>query len=269
MGTLSAAPMNTPDRTPPEGFPYVIHETKLIDISDLRWYLYFGAMSDSSYESDHREVTWDSLGCSFRVACVFDKTVRVSFREGPPSDTESSGLRDPSSEKEQKRQALYDYDPTYHLSSDRLRSEITIRTDVNNPPVFEAPSSTLKTAIQALSDALITGESTGDVMARPAYVLLEGFGDRGAAAFDYQRNSQRGGRLIQFFHERPVTEAIERRMVDRIVGAIGNRTNEIENNGGDPSPLQKDLSLLSDEISEAGLSEKTAEVARKLAGYVQ
>jgi hypothetical protein len=214
-------------------------------------------------------VTWDSLGCSFRVARVFDKTVRVSFREGPPSETESSGLRDLSSEKEQKRQALYDYDPTYHLSSDRLRSEIAIRTDVEEPPLFEAPSSTLEAAIDALSFAQVTGESTGEAMARPASVLLEGFGDTGAAAFDYQRVPLRGGRLIQFFHEGPITEAIERRMIGRVVKAIGDRIKEIQNNGGDPSPIQKDLELLSEKISEAGLSDKTAEAAGKLAGYVQ
>jgi hypothetical protein len=174
-------------------------------------------------------VTWDSLGCSFRVARVFDKTVRVSFREGPPSETESSGLRDLSSEKEQKRQALHDYDPTYHLSSDRLRSKIAIRTDVEDPPVFEAPSSTLKTAIHAPSGALITGEIAGHVVARPASVLLEGFGNTGASAFDYQRNLQRGGRLLQFFHEGPITEAIERRMIGRVVKAIGDRIKEIQN----------------------------------------
>ena len=227
------------------------------------------ALSDGRFESDHRKVTWDNLGCSFQVARVFGKTVRVSFREGHPSETESSGVRDLSSEEEQRRQALYDCAPTHHLSSDRLHSEISLRTDVENPPVFEAPTSALESAIYAISGALVVGESTGNVMTRPASVLLESFGDTGAAAFDYQRVPMHGGRLIQFFHERPITEAIERRMTDRVVKAIGNRIKEIENNGGDPSPLREDLSLLSDEISEAGLSEETAKVTRDLADYVR
>lgn len=78
-----------------------------------------------------------------------------------------------------------------------------------------------------------------------------------------------GGRLIQLFHEGPITEARERRMTGRLVKAIGDRIKEIEENGGDPSRLQKDLSFLSEKISEAGLSEKTARVNRELADYVQ
>jgi hypothetical protein len=127
----------------------------------------------------------------------------------------------------------------------------------------------LRAAIDALSYALVTGESTGDVMTRPASVLLESFGDAGAAAFDYQRIPLHGGRLIQFFHEGPVTEAIEQRMADLLVKAIGDRIKEIRDNGGDPSPLQKNLESLSEKISEAGLSEETAKVARELADYAK
>jgi hypothetical protein len=255
--------MSLPDRTPPDDFPHAVDESRLIDISDLQRYLRSRAMSDARHESEHRELTWSSLGCSFEVARVFGESVRVSFREGPPSETEIS------TDNEPKRQALHDYEPTYHLRSNRLHSEIAIRTDVEDPPIFEAPSSTLEAAIYALSSALVTGEPASDVMTRPASVLLEGFGDTGAAAFDYQRSPMHGGRLIQFFHERPITGAIERRMITRLVKAIGDRIEEIENNGGDPSPLQEDLSFLSKKISEAGLSEKTAKVARDLANYVE
>jgi hypothetical protein len=255
--------MSLPDRTPPDDFPYVIDETKLTDLGDLHWYLRSRALSDARHESEHREVTWDSLGCSFQIARVFGESVRVSFREGPPSETESR------IDSDQKREALHDHDPNYHLSSDGLHSEIAIRTDVEEPPVFETSSSTLETAIRALSGALITGEPAGDIMRRPVSVLLECFGDTRAAAFDYQRSPVHGGRLIQFFHEGPITEAIERRMTSRLVKAIGDRIKEIESNGGDPSPMRKDLELLSERISEADLSEEIHRGVRKLAGYVQ
>lgn len=125
--------------TPPDEYPYVIDDNTLTDITDLHWYLCSRAMSDSEHESGHREVTWDSLGCSFQVARAFGHSVRVSFREGPPSDTDEQGIRDTDSEDEQRRQSLYNYDPTHHLSSGELYSQIALRTDVEDPPCIRSP----------------------------------------------------------------------------------------------------------------------------------
>jgi len=209
------------------------------------------------------------LGCSFQVARAFGGSVRVSFREGPPSDTDTKGLRDTGSEDENRRQSLYDYDPTYHLTSAELRSQIQIRVSKEDGFSLEAPTAVLEVAGRALAKTQMIGESANPGIAPIASVFLKGFGDVPAIGFDYKRNFWQEGHTIQIFHKRPVTEAVKRTMTDHTIKAVGSRIRKLRSNGEDPSALQEELALLSEEISEAGLSEKTAKVTRDLADYVE
>jgi len=144
-------------RTPPDDYPFVINENRLISVSDFQPYLYFRALSDARYESDHREVNWNSLGCSFQVARAFDACIRVYFREGKPSDTNMRGVPDTGSESEKRREPIYEHDPTYHLTSDKLYSQIQIRVVEEGGFSLDVPTAAQEIAGQTLAKSQMIG----------------------------------------------------------------------------------------------------------------